>query len=76
VFADDELDVISTPTEVRSRSLRVEHVVERAGQEVATGFELRVAARLDEAGRLEITKMPEELRAWLEGDDPPSAGAQ
>jgi acyl-CoA thioester hydrolase len=73
VFADDELVVVSTATDVRSRSLRVDHAVERDGQQVATGFELRVVARLQEGGRLEITKMPDELRSWLEGEDPPPA---
>ena len=70
VFADDELVVVSTAAEVRSRFFRIEHLVERAGQEVATGFELRVVARLGERGRLEVSRVPEELRAWLEGGDP------
>ena len=70
VFADDELVVVSTAAEVRSRFFRIDHVVERAGEEVATGFELRVAARLGENGRLEVSRVPEELRTWLEGGDP------
>ena len=57
----------STAVEVRSRSLRVEHVVTRADEEVATGFEVRVVARLAEGGRLEVSPMPDEMRAWLEG---------
>ena len=69
VFADDELVVTATVVEFRSRSLRVEHVVERAGQTVATGFENRVVARLDDEGRLQVTRMPEDLRAWLEAPD-------
>jgi len=75
VFADDELVVVSTAAEVRSRFFRIDHVVERAGEEVATGFELRVVARLGEDGRLEVARVPEELRTWLEGGEPAS-GAQ
>ena len=66
VFADDELEVTATVVQVRSRSLRVEHLAERAGEAVATGFENRVVARMDE-GRLQVTRMPDELREWLEG---------
>lgn len=67
VFADDEIAVTSTAADVRSRSLRVEHVVTRADEEVATGFEVRVVARPAEGGRLEVSRMPDEMRAWLEG---------
>lgn len=69
VFADDELDLTATVVDVRSRSLRVEHVAERAGEPVATGFENRVVARMDD-GRLQVRRMPEDLRAWLEGAEP------
>jgi YbgC/YbaW family acyl-CoA thioester hydrolase len=68
VFAGEELVVTATVGEVRSRSLRVEHVVERDGAEVATGFELRVVASLDPAGKLTVRQMPADLRAWLETD--------
>lgn len=67
VFVDDELVVRSTVSEVGPRSFRVEHVVERDGEEVASGFEVRVSARLGDGGRLEVTPLPDELRAWLEG---------
>jgi acyl-CoA thioester hydrolase len=70
VFADDELVVVSTVGEVRSRFFRIEHAVERDGEEVATGIELRVVARLGEHGRLESMRVPDDLRAWLEGDEP------
>jgi acyl-CoA thioester hydrolase len=70
VFADDDLVVVSTAAEVRSRSFRIDHVVQRAGEEVATGFELRVMARLGENGKLEVSRVPEALRTWLEGGDP------
>lgn len=73
VFADDELVVVSTAAEVRSRFFRIDHVVERSGEEVATGFELRVVARLGESGRLEVARVSEELRTWLEGGDPAPA---
>jgi YbgC/YbaW family acyl-CoA thioester hydrolase len=68
VFAGEELVVTATVGEVRSRSLRVEHVVERDGAQVATGFELRVVASLDPAGKLTVRQMPADLRAWLETD--------
>jgi acyl-CoA thioesterase FadM len=67
VFADDEIAVTSTAADVRSRSLRVEHIVTRADEEVATGFEVRVVARLADGGRLEVSPMPDEMRTWLEG---------
>jgi acyl-CoA thioester hydrolase len=67
-FAGDELVVTATVAEVRSRSFRVEHRVEREGAEVAGGFELRVVARLEEDGTLAVQKMPDDLRAWLSGD--------
>jgi YbgC/YbaW family acyl-CoA thioester hydrolase len=68
VFAGEELVVTATVGEVRSRSLRVEHLVERDGAEVATGFELRVVASLDPTGKLTVRQMPADLRAWLETD--------
>jgi acyl-CoA thioester hydrolase len=67
-FADDELVIASTVTDVRSRTFRVEHAVERAGRPVAAGFEVRVVARLLEEGRLEVARVPDDLRAWLVDD--------
>ena len=67
VFADDEIAVTSTAVDVRSRSLRVEHVVTRAGDEVATGFEVRVVARLGDGSKIEVSRMPDEMREGLEG---------
>jgi acyl-CoA thioester hydrolase len=66
VFADEELVVVSTAADVRTHTIRVEHRVERAGEEVATGFELRVCARLGADGRLEVVRLPDEVRSWLE----------
>lgn len=66
VFADEELVVTSTAADVRTHTVRVEHRVERGGEEVATGFELRVCARLGAEGRLEVVRLPDELRVWLE----------
>jgi acyl-CoA thioester hydrolase len=68
VFAGEALVVTATVGEVRSRSFRIEHRVERDRDEVATGFELRVAAGLGDDGALDVRQMPEDLRAWL-GDD-------
>jgi YbgC/YbaW family acyl-CoA thioester hydrolase len=67
VFADDELDVVSTAAEIGSRFFRIEHVVERGGGQVATGFEVRVVARVADGGRLEVLPVPDDLRAWLGG---------
>ena len=69
VFADDELVIRAAVAQVGSQSLRIEHVAERDGRPVATGFEVRVAARLEE-GRLRVDRLPDGLRAWLEGGDP------
>ena len=68
VFAGDELVVTATVGELRSRTFRVDHRVERAGREVATGFELRVAAKLDEEGTLVALPIPSRMRDWLAGD--------
>ena len=68
VFADDDLEVVSTAGEVGPRSFRIEHRVERNGSRVATGFEVRVVARVAGGGRLEVLEIPDELRALLEGD--------
>jgi acyl-CoA thioester hydrolase len=68
VFAGEEVVVTATVGEVRSRSFRIEHRVERDGTEVATGFELRVVARLQTDGTLEVLRMPDGMRTWLAGD--------
>jgi len=68
-FSGDELLVTSTTTELKSRSFRVDHVVTRDGQEVATGFEVRVVARLAGGNKLHVARMPDDLHAWLAGDD-------
>jgi YbgC/YbaW family acyl-CoA thioester hydrolase len=70
VFADDRLVVRSTVGEIGPQSLRVEHLVKRGRQTVATGFEQRVVARMDDEHRLQVTHMPDELRSWLEAADP------
>ena len=67
VFADDELEVVSSVEDVDAKSFRMDHRVERSGEFVASGFEKRVAARVFEGGRLKITPMPSELREWLAG---------
>jgi acyl-CoA thioester hydrolase len=66
VFTDDELVVTASIAELGSRSLRVEHHIARDGEEVATGFELRVVARLGAGGRLEVVHLPEDLRELLQ----------
>lgn len=69
VFAGDELVVVSSVIDVGSRSFRVDHQVERDGDNAATGFEKRVVARLQENNRLEVVPMPEDLRTWLAGGE-------
>jgi acyl-CoA thioesterase FadM len=66
VFADDDLVLVSTADRVEAKSFTMGHRVERGGELVASGFERRVVARMLPTGRLEVTGMPEELRAWLE----------
>ena len=65
VFADEELALVSAADQVETRSFTMEHSVERDGELVASGFERRVVARLLPTGRLEVTRMPDELRTWL-----------
>jgi YbgC/YbaW family acyl-CoA thioester hydrolase len=65
VFADDELVVESSATEIESASFTMEHRIQRDGRIVATGSERRVVARIGEAGRLVVTPMPDDLRGWL-----------
>jgi YbgC/YbaW family acyl-CoA thioester hydrolase len=69
-FAGDEVAVTATVGELQSRSFRVEHRVERAGREVASGFEVRVVARLEADGRLAVVPMPDPIREWLAGEEP------
>jgi len=69
VYYDDELVVVSTVVDLRKRSFRLDHVLERDGEPLATGFEVRVVARRDPAsGRLEKLEIPERIRAWLAGE--------
>jgi acyl-CoA thioester hydrolase len=68
VFADDELVVVSTADRVEARSFTMNHRVERDGELVASGSERRVAARMLPTGRLEVTRMPDELATWLKED--------
>ena len=71
VFADDELEVVSSVEDVDARSFRMDHRVERSGELVANGFEKRVAARVLDDRRLKITSMSSELREWLIGSAAP-----
>ena len=68
VFADDELVVESSAMEIEPTSFRMEHRIQRDGRTVATGSERRVVARMGDAGRLEVTPMPDDLSGWLAGD--------
>jgi len=68
LFADDEITVESKITEVRPRSLRVEHTIRRGDLLVAHGYEVRVHARREPGThKLEKHEFPAELRAWLSG---------
>ena len=68
VFADDDLVIVSNATRVETRTFTMEHSVERGGEPVASGFERRVVARMLPTGRLEVTRMPDDLRTWLMED--------
>ena len=69
VHYDDELVVVTSVVDLRTRSFRLEHVLDRDGEQLATGFEIRVVARRDAvSGRLETLEIPEHVRAWLAGE--------
>ena len=71
VLADDEIDIGTRVTEIRARSVRLEHTVRRAGTIIATGFEIRAFARYSPtAQKIELAEMPADLRAWLGASAP------
>lgn len=61
---DDEITIRSTVVNISTRSLRVEHVISRGGDEVASGFETRVFIRRDGA-KIVAEPIPADLRAAL-----------
>ncbi len=71
LFHDDEITIVTRVAEVRTRALRVEHEVFRAGALCASGFEARVYGRKKPDGSgLELAPIPADLAAWLRNDDP------
>jgi YbgC/YbaW family acyl-CoA thioester hydrolase len=65
---DDEITIVTTVAEVRTRSLRVEHAVYRGDLLCATGFEARVHGRKKSDGSgVELTPIPPQLVTWLTG---------
>jgi acyl-CoA thioester hydrolase len=68
LYYDDEITIVTSVVELRTRSLRVEHAVYRADVLCATGFEARVHGRKKADGSgLEVAPIPPELAAWLGG---------
>ncbi|GAC1421980.1 MAG: hypothetical protein NVSMB5_15390 [Candidatus Velthaea sp.] len=68
LFAEDEITIESQITEVRTRSLRVEHTIRRGSKDIARGFEVRVhARRVPGTDSLEMHEIADELRTWLAG---------
>jgi acyl-CoA thioester hydrolase len=64
---DEEIDIVSTVAAIGESSLRVEHEVRTlAGKTVARGFEQRVFIAVRD-GRIEKARIPDELRARLDG---------
>lgn len=64
LFHDDDVEIVSRVTEVRTRSFRVEHEIFKSGTRVAEGFEIRVHARRI-GDCFETAPLPEQLRAAL-----------
>ncbi len=68
-FFDDELVVTSRVTHVGRRSYRVDHVVARGEEILATGHEVRVTCRREPGDRrLRAVDIPPALRAFLAGE--------
>ncbi len=64
---DEEIDIVSTVAAIGESSLRVEHEVRTlAGKTVARGFEQRVFIAVRD-GRIGKARIPDELRAHLDG---------
>jgi YbgC/YbaW family acyl-CoA thioester hydrolase len=71
LLADDEIDIGTRVTEIRTRSVRLEHTVRRGSGIIATGFEIRAFARYSPATqKIELAEMPPDLRAWLDASAP------
>ncbi len=64
LYFDDAIAIRSTIVDLGTSSIRVEHVVERDGAEVAHGFEVRVLVGYDGA-RIVARTIPDDLRAAL-----------
>ena len=64
---DEEIEIVSTVAAIGESSLRVEHEVRTlAGKTVARGFEQRVFITVQD-GRIAKARIPDELRARLDG---------
>lgn len=62
----DRLEIASRVAEVRTRAFRVEHEVQRAGQTVCTGYEVRMWVALQGPGQpLRPAAIPPALRRAL-----------
>jgi acyl-CoA thioester hydrolase len=71
LFYDDEITIVTSVAELRTRSLRVEHAVYRGETLCATGFEARVHGRKKADGSgVELAPIPPDLASWLAGRMP------
>ena len=74
VTYDDELEIETVVAEVRTRAFRLEYTVWRAGERIAEGYEVRGWQRIDRARphAVSLSPIPDDVAAWLRGDDTPS----
>ena len=64
LFFDDAIAIRTVVASLGTSSMRFEHVVERDGVEVASGFEVRVLVDSG-ARRIAAVALPDDLRAYL-----------
>ncbi len=70
IFVGDEITIETDVEDVRTRAFRVRHRIVREGEVLATGYEVRMYARKPPgADAIEGLPLPEELRAYLLGED-------
>lgn len=71
LYYDDAIKVTSTITEVKTKTFRIEHQVQRGEEVTGTGFEWR-AWVLNDSGHLGAVPIPKEILALFNGGFPTS----
>ena len=61
---DEQIEIVTRVSEIRTRSFTLSHEMRRAGETVADGSEVRLWARV-EAGVVEAARIPDDVRAVL-----------